>query len=944
MLFVGADQGFGKAVANALVRHGMFLEMASPDEAVETAVVAAPDLIVLTGVAAADSGSKLLRELASRAETSSIPVALVQDDTALDVRLRAFRHGAAAILPKKASVDELASKIAELAHEIPGRSDEALGELGEVTLEELVKTLGAELRSGILSVGNKDGDEAIRLVLGSGRPLAKLIEEFVQKARTHVVRAEPLRYEFDARAGGTVQLFDAEAAHPLSQGSIGLEGLRVVLADENSGRSDAVAGELRRHGAEVIVSELRPNDMRFSQMRGADPSVLLIGEEHIQGEGYELLRRMRRDTRLRWTALLVVRWDELWTDVASAPVERLASTLISLTEPERNLRAQAEAGSGLDARLEMVGPARTLRSLARSTRGFRLTITNPRLWAELDVANGLVVGALARTSGETPVRTFEGTEALAALLQLSTGRLQIDPVDHPARANVMSAVDMALSIADGERPPINPSMPAGPPSSPAPFVPPPGPRPVFADDVLEELSAEAVSPAAPAPLERGPESVDLLLGGPESSVPRRPAAVRVHTEPPSVRNFESARTEPPPPGFPAEPPAAQPSVAPRQPAARPSAAPQPPAAQRQPVVSQRPQAPAAPPAAAYASIDERLRRLLLVDENGLSPSLLAVLGALALLELFWILLLVAAAAPSHAARLEPAPGSSGPIAESSAEAPSARATSKSATTEPKDGGGDPRLEALPLADGSGTQAKSCDALLAGTPKKDGQYPGLAFDLARRGKQALISGRLESSHELYCRASSYDAQSSSIWLSLAQVYMLKRDGAQAAAAAERGYKLAPDDTAIQAVLADALARRGEVERARSLWISAARLDAGDPSTKSKLSRRDALEGERAVRRGDAVYAERMYRRVALLVPEKSDGAVGLARALLTLKEPGPAGRWADYAVSVDPGNAEPHLVRGDVYQAEGRLDQARREWQDAVRLDPANNDAQARLRG
>ncbi len=623
MLFVGADEGFGKAVAGALVRHGMFLETATPEEAVETAVVAAPDLIVLTGVAAVDGGSKLLRELCSRPETSSIPVALVQDEAALDVRLRAFRLGASAILPKKASVDELASKIAELAREIPGRDDENLGELGEVTLEELVKTLGAELRSGILSVGTKDGDGAVRLVLGGGRPLAKLIEEFVEKARSHVVRAEPRRYEFEARAGGTVQLFDAETSPALDSDNVELEGLRVVLADQNTGRADSVAGELRSRGAEVIVSELQPSEMRFAQMRQADPSVLLIGEEHIQGEGYELLRRMRRDTRLRWTALLVVRWDELWTDASSAPVERLASTLVSLTEPERKLRAQAEASTGLDARLEMMGPARTLRALSLGARGYRITVNNPRLWAEMDLANGLWVGALARTVGDDSPRTFEGIEALSALLQLSSGRLQIDPVDNAARANVMSTVDMALSIADGERPPIVPSMPAGPPSQPPAFTAPKAAAPGFEPEVVE-LGADELSPQEPEPtLGDVPDSVDLLLSGPESS----PPAVRAHVQ-------AHART----------------------------------AADSAPALATPMAAPVAPKSTQSSAIDERLRRLLLVDENGPSPSLLAVLGGLALVELFWILLLVAAVGPSQSTRLEAAPGGSGPIAAQSAEA------------------------------------------------------------------------------------------------------------------------------------------------------------------------------------------------------------------------------------------------------------------------------------
>jgi tetratricopeptide (TPR) repeat protein/DNA-binding NarL/FixJ family response regulator len=897
----------------------MFLELAEPDKAVETAVVAAPDLIVLTGAAAAEGGSKLLGELTARPETSSIPVALVQDDTSLDLRLRAFRSGAAAILPKKASVDELASKIAELAHEIPGRSDEALGELGEVTLEELVRTLGSELRSGILSVGGAGNEEAVRLVLGSGRPLAKLIEEFVQKTRAHVVRAEPLRYEFDARAGGTVQLLDADSAQAPAA-SIELDGLRVVLADDNTGRADAVAGELRRHGAEVIVSDLAPSEVRFAQMRQADPGVLLIGEEHIQAEGYELVRRMRRDTRLRWTSLLVVRWDELLKDTSSAPVERLATSLKNIGEPEANLREQAEANSGLDARLEMVGPARSLRSLSQSSYGWRVTVTNPRLWAELDLANGLVVGAVARTAdGE---RSFEGAEALAALLQLSSGRLQIDHVEHPARANVMATVDMALSIADGEAPPIMPSIPAGPPSSPAPFVPPPAPAPAFVESEpppsvrpqrLEQLPSDALF--ADLGMTAAPEEPSLK--GPPSSPPlERKAAAVVHTVPPSVRDFAPA----------AEPPVAVPvelttAAASQATASRPVS-----------------------PRGAASAIDERLRRLLGVDENGLSPSLLAVLGALALLELFWILLLIAAAAPSQTTQLEAAPGGSGPLAQAPAPIATSRDASASAAERARNAKrGTPALP-LPVPDGSGAQAPTCDALLAGQKLKHGQFPGIAFGFARQGKQALVSGRLDDSHDLYCRAAHYDKSSPSIWLSLAQVYMLKRDGARAADAATRGVALAPNDTALQAVLADALARGGvEIDRARSLWIRAARLDETDPQSRERLARRDALEGERATRRSDYVYAERMYRRVALLAPEKVNGAVGLSRALLALKETGPAGKWADYATSVEPGNADPHLARGDVLAAQGLREEARREWELAVRLDPALPDALARLR-
>src|SRR5690606_5806553 len=154
------------------------------------------------------------------------------------------------------STDDLARRIAELAREIPNRPGEALGELGEVTLEELVQTLGSELRSGILSVSDSSGKDQVRLVLGGGKPLAALIEEFVQKAREHVRSAEHLRYEFDSRAGGTVQLLGDTAGEGTAPPAVTLGGLRIVLADSNAARAEAVAHELRGGGAEVIIADL----------------------------------------------------------------------------------------------------------------------------------------------------------------------------------------------------------------------------------------------------------------------------------------------------------------------------------------------------------------------------------------------------------------------------------------------------------------------------------------------------------------------------------------------------------------------------------------------------------------------------------------------------------------------------------------------------------------
>jgi DNA-binding response OmpR family regulator len=319
ILLVGADSAFEPALRAALARHRVYVETTTADAVAETVIAAAPDLVLLVGPAARDGGSAVLETLMSSPVCSVIPVAILDDNTALDMRLRAFRHGAAAVIAPSASIDAIAEQVAKLAREIPERGGDSLGVVGEATLSEFVGALSRELRSGILSVHTgKGNDDAVRLVLGSGRPLAAFIDDFVRQVKSHVVHAEPLEYEFAEHAGGTVTLLDS-ATPTADPQRVNVKGLRVALADDDTGRADSVAQELRSRGVSVIVTDLSPTDLRFAKLRQVDPEVLLIGEAQVKGQGYELLRRMRRDTRLRWASLLVVRWDEIWSDALSVP-------------------------------------------------------------------------------------------------------------------------------------------------------------------------------------------------------------------------------------------------------------------------------------------------------------------------------------------------------------------------------------------------------------------------------------------------------------------------------------------------------------------------------------------------------------------------------------------------------------------------------------------------
>ncbi|MCB9593179.1 MAG: hypothetical protein H6719_10640 [Sandaracinaceae bacterium] len=505
VLLIAEGERLAPALAARLVERGMLVEQSSIDEAASTAFVAAPDLVVLAGVASTDGGLELLAELGSRPGTSTLPVVLIADPEE-DRPLRStFRHGVVGVIDRTASADEMARRIEEIVRELPERDGQATGHLEETSLEEVVALFAESLRSGILSVAGTSGPSA-QVMIRADRPVHEAIAELVERIRPLLGAGDPgpLRYEFHespmARLS-TLDVFD----EPDQGRDLDLEGRRVLLIEQNPARSDVLAQALRAEGAVLVVIDGAGNGLELAH--DLMPEVVLIDGGGVEGWATPALRAIRRDPWLRWASLLIVDADRLWANPRRPDIAMLAPNVAALVEPDQELAARVRARASTHARLDVIGPVRLIRALSATQLGLRLQVQHPRVRVEIDLADGLVAGASARARGRA--ESVDGLEALSTLLGLGSGRVHISHEEAPRTANVMTPVDDALAAAAAERPAVAPSIP--PPS-----IAPPPPDPPKSDPATSlpnmmrklEVLLDALSRSTPS-ASAGPRGDDL---------------------------------------------------------------------------------------------------------------------------------------------------------------------------------------------------------------------------------------------------------------------------------------------------------------------------------------------------------------------------------------------------------------------------------------------------
>lgn len=878
LLMVGSGDPMDAALRLALDRHGLFVEAAATDELRATVQLTAPDLILLLGDAAEQGGVAALSLLASDAASAAVPVVLLAPDAGLESRMHAFRHGAMAVVPRTASADAVARKIASLTREMSEHFEEKTGEIGEATFDELVELVKKELRSGILSVhapNHKGGP--MRVVLGAGRPVAQAVAEFVARLKPHVSAAGAMYYQFHTSAGGPVELLEMDGG----TGDVAaLASLRVLLVDDDPARADTLAQELRARGSIVFVTDTAGRGLERAV--GLDPQVAIVDAAGLEGPGFEVVRAMRKDLRLRWASILVAPWDEIWPRGAAMPdIEKLAARIEPLLVPERDLGERAAGREPFDVRLESTGPGRLLRILVSSGSTFHATVRNPKAVVELDVAEGLLVGATART---TDGQSVEGTAALAALLALGSGRVHVEHRPNPAVANVMTPIDEALSAASAERSvvpasvpptvtPVRPAKAASPPppaqraSSPDRWAPRSEEHLPIEDDVEGEAAetqikdltglakvGEAILVDEDRPSQRPtPLGSPVVEGGPVAAnernrPPRRhrstlqmgaPAALAPPPLPPKMPELPQAvRPEAPaPPGEAASAPPTEPEA----PAPAPELPPSPPGPEA--AVTPPPALPeAAPSSPRAAEVTARVPRSRPIEpapprKRGAARTAAVVCVALAATVLVAVLALIGY---RH----------------------------------------------------SGWRHPELDRVLAMVGAEPGPAPTAPVGEAVGGETPATGDEGAGGAEAGAATGDEGA-----------------DGAEAGAATA-------DET-------------GD-ERADSAEAG----DEGAGTVSDLLARAD--------RAANAELAERLYRRVLQLEPREHHAMLGLGRILMERGAHVEAAEQLRGAVQRRPRRAAYRILLGDALSRAGDAAGARREWQEALELEPNNRQAQQRL--
>jgi DNA-binding response OmpR family regulator/tetratricopeptide (TPR) repeat protein len=462
VLVVGDEPRFNE-IQGALIAHGFAVQSCPPNDIVKAVNSTAPDLALLVGGAAQQSGTAIIERLSGDAAGAVVPLVLLAEGVG-DKPNQPFKHGVVALIERQLTAHAIAKRLQEIASELPERPGSANGDiLGEATLDELVSLLSKELRSGVLSLRCKEkGEEqyGAKIVLRSGHPVTEDAEAFIQRVRPLLDEKKGTAYRFQEQSSGRVDSVTPPQPSDVD-GVPALRRRRILLVCSDRERSENLARALRKH--EALVVTISGSGVELERGRNLDPEVILVDSADFTGPCSEIMESVRDDLRMRWASILIYSSDP-HKDIKADLLEigPLANKIAKLTRPDRDLLQRATFEKSFDTRLEIIGPSRTLRAIAQARRALRVTLRHPRVLVEIDLADGSIMGARAENEAEGSVQPLVGTSAMAAFMALGSCKVHVEELAAAELSNLVSPVDLTLALAAAEAAPVGPSALPGP--------------------------------------------------------------------------------------------------------------------------------------------------------------------------------------------------------------------------------------------------------------------------------------------------------------------------------------------------------------------------------------------------------------------------------------------------------------------------------------------------
>ena len=417
----------------------------------EQARLFAPDLAIID--ADRVGARELVEAFANDPLVEPVPLVVVGDFVSPEAAASYIALGAARVLSKPVSPEALQRTVIELralaAEPRIGRDP-----LGELSVEALADRIAAEVRRGLLeavepsargtSVGFGDGADVMAAVWGA----VARVRELVTLRSSGAVRFDSSGPEGSVpiAAWGTEERRAGDrgtGGDPRDSDGVGLQGRRIVVADDDPAVVWFMSGLLKALGVEVL--EAHDGARALALTYDAWPDLVVSDVLMPRLDGFTLCHEIKRDVAVRDVPVILLSWKEdllqrvrelggtadgyLRKEAAASTVaERLREVL----RPRARVEQRIAAGGDARGRLDGFTPRLILELASAGARDVRVGFRDAVYLYEVQVRRGKLCSA-TRSSADG---SFErGPLVLAALLGVSAGRFVVEPDATPCRVD-----------------------------------------------------------------------------------------------------------------------------------------------------------------------------------------------------------------------------------------------------------------------------------------------------------------------------------------------------------------------------------------------------------------------------------------------------------------------------------------------------------------------------